>query len=606
MWKYITTKEDALRALQHIHPYKYLALDIECTGLNPFTDNLLLVQIGIPDIEYIFDARILDVGEILFELDKDSFEHTYMGHNLKFDIKFLRVKYGWLPTSVYDTMIAESLITAGIGKVMSSLNDVTFKYTGTRLAKEIRSSFSEEIVFFTDQQLNYAADDVRVIPLIAEAQDKKLIEYDLFDIAYNIEFPLIPIVVDMEIGGVCFDSKRWMEIYDVTKARRQVAEVELRNMLRAAGKVKVERKQKGVKVIDEIEACEINLNSYQQLIPTLAAFGVKVTSTSFDTLSNISNPVVEQLIRYRKLSKRLSAFGQAYIDDYVVQSEWGCIVRAEANQIGAATGRMSYENPNLQQVPNPKKDPSVDINYRECFVARPGCVLIKADYSQIELRIATEISQEPEFLKAYHEGLDLHTLTASKVFHIPYDKVSKNSRERTIAKNINFATLYGSGPTNLVNKFQIPMNEARRILEEFKNSYPVLSETIKRLGNDSVIYGYASTILGRRRFFTIPSYGNLDFNEILASIKREGGNHSVQGTSADMTKLAILYLHDDLKQFNGRLVFAVHDEVVSEVPEECGEEAGKVVRDCMIRAGETMIKTIPVDVDVSIGRSWGG
>ncbi len=598
-WKYITTDEEALDTVEIINSYLEIAVDTETNGLDPFTSRLLLVQIGINGINYIYDARTVNVGLVLHKLRRDA---TYIFHNAKFDIKFLKLNYGWNPAIVFDTMVAESLITAGIGKVMSSLNDCTFKYLKVQLVKEIRQSFAEEIVFFTDQQLNYAADDVEYLLKIKPYQAARLAELELEEIAYNIEFPLVNIVVDMEIGGVGFDSKLWMEIYAITKERQKQAEVNLRELLSSAGVIKVKRKQKGVEVIDEIEASEINLNSHQQLIPTLAAFGIKVESTNFDTLSNIHHPVVEHLIKYKKLTKRLAAFGQSYIDSYVRDG----IIRAGANQIGAATGRMSYEDPNLQQVPNPAKDPSEDINYRLAFIAGKGKVLIKADYSQIELRIATELSQEPEFINAYREGKDLHTLTASKVFHIPYEQIGKGSRERAIAKNINFAILYGSGWSNLVNKFQISKQEAKRILEEFHKAYPRLSAKIKELGNDSVVNGYSSTILGRRRFFSIPSYGNLDFDQILAAIRREGGNHAVQGTSADMTKLAIIYLHEELKKFGGRVVFVVHDEIVSEVPEEFADEAAKLVKECMIRAGKVMIKSIDVDVDVHIGKSWGG
>lgn len=599
MWRYITTREDALETIEQINKCEEISIDVETNGLNPLINRLLLVQIGLPEIVFIYDARFIDVGEILKQLNPSI---TCLFHNGKFDIKFLKKNYGWSPEFVYDTMLAESILTAGIGKVFHSLNDLTFKYLGVTLAKEIRESFSEEIVFFTDQQLNYAADDVIYLPQIKAFQYQKLIDQDLFQIAYGIEFPLIPIMAEMELEGVCFDSKRWIEIYATTKQRQVEADCELRKMLSMAGKIKVNRKQKGVVVIEEIEASKINLNSPQQLIPTLEAFGIKVLNTNFETLSNIKNPVVEQLIKYKKLTKRLNAFGQSYIDNYVFNGK----IYAVANQIGTATGRMSYEDPNLQQVPNPAKDPSVDINYRECFIASPGHVLIKADYSQIELKIATEISQEPEFIRAYLEGKDLHTLTASKVFHIPYDKVKKEGRERTIAKNINFAILYGSGWTNLVNKFQISKFEAKRILEEFHKAYPKLSAKIKELGNDSVVNGYSSTILGRKRYFSVPSYGRMDFDEILSAIRREGGNHTVQGTSADMIKLAMLDIHKEIRKIHGRVVFAVHDEIISEVPEEFCDEGCKIVGTCMVQAGELVVHSVPITVDVHWGRSWGG
>jgi DNA polymerase-1 len=607
VWHYITTEEEMWKSLEIINresfePFKeVMALDVETNGLNALENQLLLVQIGVSeDLVYIYDARALDMTEFFSRL---SSHIRWLFHNGKFDIKFLKKNYGWLPEYVFDTMIAESLLTAGIGKIMSSLNDLTFKYLNVNLVKEIRNQFQEEIVFFTDQQLNYAADDViyllKLYPLIYE----QLIKKDVANIAYNIEFPLVRILAEMELLGVGFDQKLWMKIYDLTNKRQKQAEKELREMLSTAGTLDVPRKKKGISVIEKIEATEINLNSIQQVLVMLNTFGIKVDSTGSEALSNIHHPVVEALLKNRKLSKRLSAFGQSYIDDYVQKDGK---IHAGFNQIGAATGRESCEQPNLQQCPNPAKDPSVDINYRLAFIADPHCVLIKSDYSQVELRIATELSQEPEFLEAYRTGKDMHKLTASKVFHIPYDEVTKDSRERTISKNINFASLYGSGPSNLVSKFQVSMKEARTIVEGFHAAYPILTAKLKELGNEAVINGYATTILGRRRYFTTPSFGNQDFEQILSSIKREGANHAIQGTSADMTKLAKVYLYDALKEVGGNIIIAVHDEIVCQVPEEFAERGEEIVRDCMIRAGESMIKTVPIEVDVLCGKSWGG
>ena len=601
MRHYITDQREALASTEIINKYKYAGLDIETNGLDVFESTILLVQITVPDDDlttYIYDARVLNMKEILNNL---SNEVIYILHNGKFDLKFLRHNYGFLPSHLFDTMLAETLLTCGIGKLYSSLNDLTNKYLGYGLVKEIRNSFAEQIVFFSDEQLNYAADDaiaeVRLYPILAQ----KLVDLGLERVS-SIEFRLTRVLVDMELVGVKFDEGIWKSNIDKTLVHKKASEETLRNLYSKVGNIEVKRKQKGVEVIDTLDAGKINLNSYQQVLPVLAAFGINVSSTSFETLSNIDHPAAKALLEYRKYAKRLNAFGQSYIDDYVR----GGRVHAGVGQIGTYTGRFAYESPNLQQVINPKKDKDKDVNYRTAFIADDGYLMLKCDYSQIELRLATEISQESEFIKAYENGLDLHTLTASKVFHIPYDEVDHEGKDRTIAKNINFASLYGSGPSNLVAKFQISMKEAVRILDEFHHAYPQLSRTLQSLGDNTVINGYAKTIFGRRRNFQIPSFSSSDFFGDLASIKREGTNHAIQGSSADMTKLAMVNLYDNLIPYGGQLLITVHDEIVSQVPEEFGDIGAEAVIETMLDAGRQMIHVIPVEVDLLKGHSWGG
>ena len=615
MYRYITNLEDALKSLEIINKCPYVGLDIETKGLDCFTDEILLVQIACdeyftedPISTFVYDARLINLREFF-----DKLKTSVIGHNLKFDLKYLRYLYGWFPETLFDTMIAESLITNGIGKQMPSLNDLCFKYLGQTLVKEIRNTFQDQIAFFTDQQLNYAADDAEILLKLYTILQTELLNKELTKIS-ELEFELLPVIVDMELTGVNFSREVWQKCIKQAEIGKINAESLVREEFSKAKTIKVKGKSKGLDIVKEFNASEINLNSPQQVLSVLRKLGVPVPNTSFDELSLQNHPAVTKLLKYRKYAKMLSTYGEAYFENINpltnrIHSEW--------NQIGAQSGRFSSQKPNLTQLPNPGKNPDDDINYRDAFIATEGYEVITADYSQVELRILGSLSKEPEFIDAYKNNKDLHSRTASKISIPIYgsflseDEVNAQKKSnlevshlRGIGKNSNFAMAYQSGAWNLSRKFKIPIDQATGIVESFHTGYPVLHKWILWSNQQVIINGYSDTVWGRKRHFIIPSYSDPEFDKKLAEIKREGTNNRIQGTSADITKLAMIKLYKELKSIGGRLLLCVHDEIVCEVPKDRIDEGKEAVRKSMCDAFTEIIPDIPIEIDLHVGQEW--
>lgn len=615
MYKYITSTKDALDTLEIINKCPYVGFDVETRGLDCFIDQLLLVQIACdefftddPMSTFIYDARMVDM-QMFF----DQLKTSVIGHNLKFDLKYVRHLYGWQADSLFDTMIAESLITNGLGKQMPSLKDLCLKYLGVELSKEVRDTFQNQVAFMTDEQLAYAADDADYVLKLYPILQTQIYNKNLTKIL-DLESKLLPVVVDMELCGINFSRNIWQKCIVTATSSKIEAEQIVRKEFAKAGRIKVKATQKGQPIVREYLAEEINLNSPQQVLAVLRKLGVPVPDTSFDELSLQDHPAVTALLKYRKYAKMLSTYGMAYFENINPLTNR---VHSQFNQIGAWSGRFSSSGPNLQQLPNPGKNPDDDINYRDAFVTTPGYKMITADFSQVELRILASLSKEPGFLEAYQNDKDLHSRTGSKISVPIYgsflseDEVetlkkieTAVSRLRSIGKNTNFAMAYQSGAWNISRKFKIPLDQATGIVENFHSGYPVLHRWILDHNQLVVINGYAETVWGRRRNFLIPSINDPDFDRKLSEIKREGTNHRIQGTSADITKLSMVYLYEELKSINGRILMCIHDEIVCEVPEEFVEQGARMVNDCMCKAFTEIISDVPIKVDVSVGNTW--
>src|SRR3990172_1279572 len=266
-------------------------------------------------------------------------------------------------------------------------------------------------------------------------------------------------------------------------------------------------------------------------------------------------------------------------------------------QLGADTGRFACNNPNLQQIP-------ADSGFRSCFIPTPGYKMITADYSQIELRIMAEVSGDPAFLEAFQKDVDLHTLTASQMFRIPIEKVNKDKRFQ--AKSINFGLMYGRGSASLANQIGLSVEESKELLDVYFSKYKKVKFWLDAVGRQAIKQGYVRTLGGRKRMFILPDKADMDYQKLIGSIERQGKNMPIQGTSADITKYALLYINKELKEkkLDAYLVHTVHDEIVVEAKEDVADEVSKLVEEQMIRAGERLLKKVPVKVDVHISDCW--
>jgi len=335
----------------------------------------------------------------------------------------------------------------------------------------------------------------------------------------------------------------------------------------------------------------VDLHSPKQLHATLVSLAQELgvdapADTRSQTLRALLgenqdyDAVILGLLRWRELDK-LCQFAEQVAEHTV-----GNRLYPDWQQLGAATGRASCRNPNLMA--QPKKD-----GFRRAFVAAPGHVLIACDYSQIELRIAAALSGDEEMLRAFREGLDLHTLTATRIFRVSENAVTE--KQRKVAKQVNFGTLYGMGPKRLVSELaaqgvRITLEEAREALDAWREAYRGAAAFLAGVGEKAVIDGYSVTALGRRRWYD---------GEDEAAIRRQAGNHPIQGTAADCMKLAMSRLA------HRRPVVQVHDELVLEVPAEEASEALVEVQETMVTAAQEVLGgKVPIAVDGHVSVSW--
>ena len=348
-----------------------------------------------------------------------------------------------------------------------------------------------------------------------------------------------------------------------------------------------------------------NWNSNPQILAAFESMGIPLNNTRAETLGRVDHPLAKLVRDYRAARKRTGTYGRNWLLDHVSND----VVRCQWNQCGAESGRMSCSNPNLQQIPR-------TTDYRRCFVARPGYVLIKADYSQIELRIGAKLANEIEMITAYQNGVDLHALTAANILGKPLSEVSKADRQ--LAKAINFGLLFGMGHYGLrkyaMTNYGTKLSEkqAKQYRDAFFKTYPMLGawhsrtrqKLVKLMGKNPNATIETHSLGGRRRILPVTKkdaqgkyYPNL--NEAL--------NMPVQATGADGLKTAIALLSERRHECPDAVpVLYAHDEIVIECPEADAEAAKQWLVKCMKDGMSLFIDPIPVVVEASIAKTWGG
>lgn len=554
--------------------------DSETSGLDPFNDKITLIQIKQDDkirlIQSFTEPKIEELRGLLEN-------NLIVGHNLKFDLKFLHQQFNINPKNLFDTWIAEILISGGMKarqRGTSTLEAITKQYLNIEMNKDetLRTSFKGKQPL-TQEQIKYAALDVARLNKIHEIQQVKLKELGLEKV-FEIEMSCIPATVWLELSGLPIDIEGLKKIGAETKEKVNAAELKVKTIL----------KESGYRNLDLSGIPSVNLDSPLELFGALKAIKINVDSTADEVISMLEHPIGKAIKEYRKQQKLLTGFILKYPGH--VHKVTGRI-QPSFNQCGTNTGRFTSNNPNMQQVP---KDKSI----RGLFRSSNGSRIITADYSQIELRIIAEISQEPKFLEIYRTGGDLHRLTAALLLNKPEADVTKEERQQ--AKPVNFGFAYGLGSKSFREKakkdynIDISEEQAQEFRDTFFESYPVLERYLKTVAfgaaEDYQIRNNAGRIvkfpLGLERW----QYENM------------GRNTPIQSLSADITKTAMGRLYCKLKPFNAKLINAVHDELVFEVTEEHTEAAVKIIKEEMESAGREYLKSVPCIVKVSVGEAW--
>ncbi len=498
-------------------------------------------------------------------------------HNGKFDWQFL-AQAGLQPAPpFFDTQLAYRVLTAGL-KTSLSLQTLAQKLLNIELDKTQQvSDWSQPL---TSKQLQYAALDAAILLKLYPILVKKLERSQLLKIA-QLEFHCMPAVAQMELNGMLLDLSRWKRLGAKLESDRDVALHQL-SQLRIAGNAQMS-------LLPEMTDT-INPNSPQQVLAALQAFGIPVNSTNQKELVPLAKqyPVIRALLDYRHLSKITATFADSlpkHIHPVTAR------IHPTYYQLGARSGRFSCRNPPLQTIPR-------DAAARTCFIAAPDYRIVRADYSQIELRIVARLSGDARMQRAYRKGEDLHRLTAALVTGKAIDAVSEE--DRRLAKAINFGLIYGMGAAKLQSYAEtkygvtLSLEEAKAFRKRFFEAYTGIAEwheTIKR----SYIRGIkeSRTLAGRRRRWA----DKPRLAELL--------NHPVQGLNADITKLALVKLGKALVDTGTKLICTVHDEILLECPDAETKYVSDLLHRCMIAAAQKFLHPIPVLVDVKVSASWG-
>jgi DNA polymerase I-like protein with 3'-5' exonuclease and polymerase domains len=362
----------------------------------------------------------------------------------------------------------------------------------------------------------------------------------------------------------------------------------------------------------KLDTSFINLNSDDQMIAAFKTLGISLPNyrkvslalALADTESEYLQEILTSLLSYKSLEKLLTAFGPKLVARIGPDGR----LRGNFMQIGTATGRPSSSRPNMLTMPKRGKNKY----FRRLFVPGPGNLFVRADYSQMELRLVAEQSGDTAMQRAFKTGVDLHTYTASLMFKVDIERVTED--QRATAKTINFGILYGMGANKLRSTLaeqgiRLSANEAYAAVKLWKTSYPQAAHWIDRTGWQALKDGWTATPLGRKRYFDDPatvsrlSRGKLNEEQAAFSIKREGANHPIQGGNADITKIAMALIYDALGE-DGKIVLTIYDEILVEVCEALSGWAREVVYTGMMVASEMVLKSVPSAVEAEVTRSW--
>ncbi|MCL1472012.1 bifunctional 3'-5' exonuclease/DNA polymerase [Argonema antarcticum] len=562
---------------------RVLAIDTETTGLDPLSDRIRLIQIAIPKHPVvIIDLAAISIHKLspLKQLLNNNAVKVFQ--NGKFDWQVLEIA-GLRPKGpFFDVMLASQVLRSGLKKD-HDLKSLALEFLGIKLDKSLQSSnFAGKL---STSQLEYAALDAFILLKLRARLISKLRNARLLETA-KMEFAAMPAVAEMELNGMLLDVQEWHLLSEELNQKKQTTLAELvKAGLKPAPSAQLS-------LFPEITET-INPRSSTQVLNALHALNIPIQSTSKSELIPLARqyPIIQLLLNYRKLASLCSNFAEALPKH--IHPITGRI-HPSYRQCGARSGRFSCKKPNLQNVPRNCTAKGM----RTCFISAPGYQIIKADYSQIELRIVAEISGDRRMLDAYSKGEDLHTLTASLITGKTLEEVT--SEDRRIAKSVNFGLIYGMGAAKLQayaeEKYDVLLTfeEAKQFRIRFFQAYSGVKRWHERIRRTVYVKDIKQirTIGGRRRRWSKKPR----LSELL--------NHPVQGTSADMLKVAIARLFKVLPKTGAKLIGVVHDEILLECPQTTLKRTSHILKKVMVEAGELYLQQVPVEVEVTISSSW--
>ena len=589
-YQLIDTQEKRLEILQKLRTSEILTLDTETTSTEPMNAELVGISLAVEENEAFYIPIPSNREEALKIVNefKPLFENPStlkIGQNIKYDMIVLANYEVQVRGPLFDTLLAHYVLQPELRHNMDYLAEIYLNYQTIHIDELIGAKGKKQLSMRDlqpEEVYLYACEDADITLKLKNVLEKELKQAGVEKLFYEIEMPLVPVLVSMERNGVRIDtdslkqssihfSNRLSEIeqaiYELAgtpfniSSPKQVGEV-LFDKLKIVEKAK---KTKGGQYVTNEEVLESLRNKHEIVGKILDYRGIKkLLSTYIDTLPQLINP---------RTGRIHSSFNQAV----------------------TSTGRLSSSNPNLQNIPIRDEDGK---EIRKAFIPDEGCRFFSADYSQIELRLMAHLSGDPHMIEAFRQGDDIHTATAAKVFKVAPEEVTSDMRRK--AKTANFGIIYGISTFGLAERMNVPRAEAKTLIDEYFASYPRIKEYMNESIAQAREKGYVETIFNRKRYLPDISSHNAT---VRGYAERNAINAPIQGSAADIIKVAMARIYERFQSNNlkAKLILQVHDELNFSVPEEEMEQVQQIVIEEMERAYPMQI---PLRADFGWGKNW--
>ncbi|QUB65477.1 DNA polymerase I [Prevotella melaninogenica] len=556
------------------------AISAELVGLSFSAEEKKAFYVAVP-ANYEEALKIVQIFRPLYESDKIM----KIGQNIKYDYEVL-TRYGvTLQGKMFDTMIAHYLIQPELHHNMDYMAETLLGYQTIHI-EELLGPKGKKQKNMRDLSptdiYEYAAEDADITLRLKNVLEPRLKELGVEELFWNIEMPLVRVLADMELNGVCLDTEALQDTSKIFTERMKQYEQEI---YKEAGE---EFNISSPKQVGDILFGKLQIMDKPKKTKT----GQYVTSEEVLQSLESKSPIVRNILNYRGMKKLLST----YIDALpkLINPRTGHI-HTSFNQALTATGRLSSSDPNLQNIPV-RTDDGKEI--RKCFIPEDGCLFFSADYSQIELRIMAHLSEDENMMEAFREGHDIHRATAAKIWHVDIDKVTDAQRKK--AKQANFGIIYGITTYGLAQRMDIPNGEAKELIEGYFRTFPKVQAYMEHAKEVARAKGYAETLFHRRRYLA-------DINSRNATVRgfaeRNAINAPIQGTEADIIKVAMVRIWERFKKEGicSKMILQVHDELNFSVFPEEREQVERIVIEEMQNAYPL---NVPLIADAGWGKNW--
>ena len=587
--KYSLITENKLDAfLTKLTSVKELCVDTETSSLNIQEAELAGIALSFKENEGYYIPTLENTETILnkIKLFLENPEVKIIGHNLKYDIQILR-KFGInISKNVFDTMLAHYLINPESSHKLDVLSENYLNHKCIPIEELIgKPGVNQKKMTDLEPQevYYYACEDADISFTLKNILEKELKKLKLSNLFYDVELPLMHVLSDIENNGVKIDVPFLSEM--AKKLSSYITETENKIFGIAGESFNIASpKQLGIILFDKLKIEEN---------PKKTKSGQYSTGEEILLKLSKKNKIVDLILEFREYKKLLSTYISA-LPEMVSPSDG--LIHTDYAQAVTATGRLSSNKPNLQNIPI-RTD--LGRETRSAFISRnDGDFILAADYSQIELRIIAAFSGDPEMISAFQNEKDIHSITASKVFNVPLNDVSSDMRRR--AKEVNFGIIYGISPFGLSQNLDIPRSEAKEIIDSYFTEFKLVKEYMDNSIKKAKDKKYVETILGRRRYLRDIDSRNFTLRGFA---ERNAINSPIQGSAADIIKLAMIKIADwmEREQIKSKMIMQVHDELVFDVVKSEKDEMEKNIKKIM----ENVIKIdVPLTVEIGIGKTW--